>query len=519
MSALQLGRLLPLVVAAVVLGVNAAILQPWPAGVFYDDAMYLVLAKALATGEGYRYLNLPGTPAATHFPPGYPAVLAAIWALFPDFPDNLALLKLANCVFAAAAAVAVYVLARRRLALSPVLAAGVCALAGATFPFILLTGVLLSEPLFLALLVPALLVAERAAEEDDARLAAAVGAAAAVVALVRSVGILLIPAACLVLALRRRWRAAGACAAAGVLVALPWRLWAAAHAGDAPAALGAMYGPYASFVGDVWGGPGALRFVAETALKNLTAPPRLVAALFAVGMPTPVVLLVLGTAAACLATGAVRVARQAPVTAAYLAAYLATVLVWPFMPDRFLWAVWPLLAVTAAAGAVALWRAAAGRRWGVPARALLTAGLGAAAIGHLHYNARGFANAWYESPQRTAALAALPLARWVEAHVPPGDVVMSDAELLVYLYTGRRAIPPGTFRAESYLAPEDPAERAETLQRLVQVYEPRHILLMSATSPHGAGARRLLGGDRPSLTLVDTLPGGGAVLRPALPRP
>ena len=66
-------RLLPLLAAAVVFGVGVSIIDGSAVGALRDDSMYLELAKALATGHGYRWLNLPGTPAATHFPPAYPA--------------------------------------------------------------------------------------------------------------------------------------------------------------------------------------------------------------------------------------------------------------------------------------------------------------------------------------------------------------------------------------------------------------------------------------------------------------
>ena len=32
-------------------------------GVFYDDGIYVVLAKALAEGEGFRYIHMPGAPS------------------------------------------------------------------------------------------------------------------------------------------------------------------------------------------------------------------------------------------------------------------------------------------------------------------------------------------------------------------------------------------------------------------------------------------------------------------------
>src|SRR5207247_10454340 len=62
-------------VGVVALAFGFAAVNTLPVGVFHDDAMYVILARSLATGQGYRYLNLPGNPAATHFPPGYPAFL------------------------------------------------------------------------------------------------------------------------------------------------------------------------------------------------------------------------------------------------------------------------------------------------------------------------------------------------------------------------------------------------------------------------------------------------------------
>ena len=91
MSAERLDRLLPVIVGATATLIAIAVMGSWPVGAYQDDAMYVVLAKALASGEGYRYLNLPGHPAATHFPPGYPAFLAALWTLAPRFPGNMAL--------------------------------------------------------------------------------------------------------------------------------------------------------------------------------------------------------------------------------------------------------------------------------------------------------------------------------------------------------------------------------------------------------------------------------------------
>jgi hypothetical protein len=96
---------LPAFVGAAVFIVGALIVDGLPVGVTHDDSMYVVLAKSLATGHGYRWLNIPGAPPATHYPPGYPAVLALLWLMFPTFPASVVAFKLANAAFMGLAAV------------------------------------------------------------------------------------------------------------------------------------------------------------------------------------------------------------------------------------------------------------------------------------------------------------------------------------------------------------------------------------------------------------------------------
>ena len=114
-------------------------------GEYHDDALYLVTARALAQGEGYRLASLPGAPPQTKYPPLYPALLAGLWRLWPDFPANLPLLKgLSLLCGAAALALAYLYLVRFRYAPRPTaLAAGLlCATAG---PYLVQSVVLLSE--------------------------------------------------------------------------------------------------------------------------------------------------------------------------------------------------------------------------------------------------------------------------------------------------------------------------------------------------------------------------------------
>src|SRR5690348_15948729 len=211
--------LMVVLVGAIVFGVGAFIVDGLPVGVAHDDGMYVILGKSIATGQGFRWLHVPGAPPATHFPPGYPAVLALLWWLFPAFPANVIVFKLANALFMAIAAMAVYAFARSRFEVTEIGAAIFSVATTIGIPTLTLSALVMSEPLFLAMLVPTLLFAERLVEAESPRmrdvviLALIVGAAT----LVRTHGIALIGAIILGLLMHRRFRAATIFAAVAFL--------------------------------------------------------------------------------------------------------------------------------------------------------------------------------------------------------------------------------------------------------------------------------------------------------------
>ena len=63
-------------------------------GTMHDDGIYLVTAKALAEGKGYHIISLPDEPKQTKYPIGFPLLLAMVWKVFPNFPNNVPVLKL-----------------------------------------------------------------------------------------------------------------------------------------------------------------------------------------------------------------------------------------------------------------------------------------------------------------------------------------------------------------------------------------------------------------------------------------
>ncbi len=87
-SAIVLGLLLG---AAAIWGANKQAL-----GLFHDDGIYAVVAKAIYQGDGYRIISLPSAPPQTKYPFLYSYVLSWLWTINPVFPANILLLKTFN---------------------------------------------------------------------------------------------------------------------------------------------------------------------------------------------------------------------------------------------------------------------------------------------------------------------------------------------------------------------------------------------------------------------------------------
>ena len=504
-AALGESKALGVIVAAAALAIALIAVPNWPVGVFQDDGIYTVLGKAIASGEGYRYLNLPGAPYATHYPPGYPLFLALLWRIAPEFPQNVALFTFANAAFLSLAAYGTFRFARARLELSP-LGAAVVAIAGTVSIPALIFGVfVLSEPMFMALLLPLLYYAEQCAESDDWRTAIYVGLAGGALAMVRTNGMFVVPAFAIVLLFRRRFLGAACALLAAAVFLVPWKLWVSAHAGEVAPVLMGKYGPY-----DAWltnaireHGPG---FVLDVVVRNVRALYGMLWVMFTGSEASPKVLHppVALAAFVFLALGAWRLVRRAPVTGWFLAAYMALVVIWPFEPTRFVWALLPLFAAMLALGIGAVLeieKRSAGYR--LAPRAGLTMGV-ALVLGFGFYNVNGIMKGWRDSVPRATAARATPVVEWIRKATRPTDIIAMEDDALVYLYTGRQGVPVGTFTPEEYLNEQTYAFAGEQLGIIVERYKPTYVI---GTTTYGVMAAKLLSQRTPpKLQLHHALP-------------
>jgi len=487
---------MPFVAAALALVAGIYAVDTLPIGGFYDDAFYVILAKSIATGQGYRNLNLPGAPFATHYPPGYPVFLAALWKIGPAFPANIVLFKVANAVFLTVVAAFAYRLGRERFGLSAGAALAATAAGTVTTPALYLSSMLLSEMMFLAFALPFLLWAEQRVtrEEGDLRGAVCLGACAGLLFLIRSQAIALVGAVALVYAVRRRWRESALTIATATIVVLPWLLWVSAHDAAFPAL---MRGDYGSYFGWFVDGIRARGFgiLLETLGRNV---PDMFAHI-AHRLRPPVNPLPDVVASICLAIlaapGVIRGVRRAPITLTFMGGYLAIVAVWPFAPVRFVLGIWVLIMLVIALGAEALldhrspnvvWHRTklrlAARVAGALAACVLAAGLVA-------YNVRGYQRRWWATTEDLSGRWIAPKLAWIATQTDPSAVIATDHdEGTVYLYTGRRAVPVTTFTAAEYLQPRPVEADAATLRALAGYFDARYLVLSSVRLRPAAAA-------------------------------
>jgi hypothetical protein len=198
-------------------------------GVHNDDTLYLVGAKSLAEGQGYRIQNLPGQPFQTKYPPLLSALIAPLWKYGPAFPQNLPLLTLLAwlmllaCLFFMRATFL-------RFGFGP-WETWLLTFAAAVHPVVLLLGMsVMSDLLSMAICLACLLLAERALDPTEpAWLALAAGVLGGLAYLTRTSAFPLALTTPLCFLFRRRYWRALLFFASMLPAIVSWQLWTSAH--------------------------------------------------------------------------------------------------------------------------------------------------------------------------------------------------------------------------------------------------------------------------------------------------
>ena len=469
-------------------------------GVFYDDGIYLALARSLAEGHGYRLLYLPGAPGAVHYPLLYPVFLSALWRLDPSFPANVALFKAANAALLGISAALLVLYLDGRMVQRTWRLAVLVAAATTVLPLVTVATALFAEPLFLVLLVAACWAGDAAREVEVRgrawRLAAAAGVLAGAAALTRSLGVTAVAAVPLSLFLARRPRSALIAAAAAALCLAPWLLWEAGHRTGVDPALVAGYGTYADLVAQAgWAtlSPAnigdLLRPVGAVALAPFHGWLRVF-----LGVP----------ALALVVAGFGSMLRRAPALGWTLLAYCVIVVIWPYGSDRFVWAVWPFLAVAFFAGAEQVMARAAARAVGSLGRWCVAVTVLAVVVGYGYYQVRGYLRGDASRLQQGISATMTELLPWVREATPPDAVVAAEDEAMLWLYAGRRAVPSYVWR---YRGRGDESLGPDSLRAWFDRARVTHVLLSGPGSEAAPTLNQLLGRFPGYLRVVRVWPG------------
>jgi hypothetical protein len=395
-------------------------------GLFHDDGIYLVTARSIAEGHGYRITSLPSEPRQTKYPPVFPLLLATVWTLAPDFPANLPALKLVPLL---GTVMWLWLSLRllKALDLTPPVRSLVC-LATVAAPFVIyLSATLLSESVFAALCTAALLCLE-VRESLTLKRAALAGALAGLAALTRIAGVSLIVAGTAwLLVIKHAPKQAALFTGIAASCLIPWWIWTAS--GDPSG----YYG-MSNYVN--WNVFAPHRAIALSQRVNLvftnlfwiaSAGPALIGG--------PVSLLTIVAATLLLGVGVWRVLPQRRVSLWFLIAYLTLITLWAWPPFRFVAVVLPLV----------LWLAFASVSTSPVARSALMIVLSltsALSIGAAYQN--------IAAANRTGVLGTgLATEKWADidalgqrlrAQTTANEIIIGNLDPVYHLLTGRKAI-------------------------------------------------------------------------------
>lgn len=420
---------------------------PEVCGAFHDDGIYVITAKALAQGQGYRLTYLPHAPIQTKYPILYPAILAVFWKLWPAFPDNLLLMKWFSLLCGAAAIGLSYLYAVRFGYFSRSIAASAGLICATSPIFLYFSTQTLSEIPFILLVIPALWAFEAQREEPSyGRLGQfLVGVLLALPFLCRTVGVTLVVAALVIQYYRSRtlrWMALGA-----AVVMLPWVIWMAAGLGTWNRdPISGYYTDYVSWWAAMDGAL-ALRIIWQnlvnilisSAVVSLEGFTNLLRSLHS--WAQLFLTIFMGAIPLIVLISKLRTRRLLPF---FLMAYFGLILLWPWYPIRFLVPILPFLV-----GYFFQGLSNSIRRWKWNKSYLLAVGLiflVAANVTLLYQHgqvAEKFLYPYSTLPKSPASWDSFTnIFHWLQTQSQPDDVIASMEDPMIFLYTGRRAIRP-----------------------------------------------------------------------------
>ncbi len=443
-------------------------------GTFHDDGLYAVTAQALATGHGYRITSLPGAPAQTKYPFLFPALLAAVWRMFPRFPENVLWLKLVPF----ACALAWGWLAFRWLRRETRSARVAWSLTGlmAVSPWVLfLATALLSETLFAVLLTAALVLLARVERGAVGWKTVMVTASVASGAfLTRTAGAAVIGAGALVCLLHGGWRRAVVFLGLSAAGCAPWIVWQVGCSSFEPYYSAVNYADWTVLLHFAWNEK--IRIVSQNLVAVLLSPAVLVGV-----APTgwgALLGMAVGALVAVGFLGRLRSGLRSPEILTVI--YGALIVCWAWPPMRFMAPLLPLLLYYGYQGAMACCRRLpAGMRPSILAALMLALLLPAGrTLGVMTAVARDTGAVVVPNTPYDDWREVMRLASWLKQNTPADAVLVGNYDPVFYLYTGRRGVRgfvPEPYRLHYDPRPGDwpvgtPAEMWQAIDRAHAAY-------------------------------------------------
>lgn len=403
----------------------------WQFGQGYDDGIYMVTAKSIATGEGYRHANIPGRPYATKYPPLYPLFLAMAWRVTPDFPRTLETASIFQaCLLPVYLAILLAVL--RQLGISWRRTFLVAALTFVSFSFVFLAINLFSELLFGCFLLASIWSVERAVDRGRNSWALLGGLLASAAYLTRSAALPLFIAVPVFFFLRKQRRMIVPFFACALPAVAAWHFWGATHA------TAGVKAPYLDeYLRALQSGGFVSHLFSQAATLSAAVAEEFFPGLlrYLLGIPLHHLVLLAGIA------GCVRMGRRLrwPLAVIFTGFYLILIVCWWFPGlGRLVEPVWPVLLAGMAeeashfaslsAHSIKNVKLQAWPRWAL---------IGLAAILVIRNETVNWQRAesiyGTERNQRASDLQAY---HWVSDHPEAGTVLLAWKDTVSYLYTG-----------------------------------------------------------------------------------
>lgn len=425
-------------------------------GIYHDDGIYLVTAKAIAEGKGYRIISLPDERPQTKYPILFPGLLAVAWKVFPRFPDNTVLLKTIPFLSTILWLWFSYKMIREETE-APNVALWIVLLTAASPWVVFMSATLMSETLFACLCTWALFWLKRLEGQEndvgiDKALLISSGFTAAAF-LTRTAGAPLIAAGVASMLLRKKYKTGVLLFVSCAILVAPWFLWQATQVASNPAI--DSYYSISSYKN--WNI--LFKYTADQKIRvlflNFLYIILIPTSLFCINININTIFLPLAVSCTiCL--GFIRCARNNVGSIhIFLLLYTGMALIWVWPPQRFYIPILPFLLLYGYKGFS--WICGRMIKSGTIqalASILLTVLLGSQMVYALLSSTgetlkRQTVSLIPSKYQQDTWMDVNDLLEWVHRNTSPESVLLGNLDPTYYLYTGRKAVRG--FEADPYL--------------------------------------------------------------------